>query len=156
MFINKVSLSSIKQNFSAKLEQVGSFCGRKVEQFKACASPKLARIQSIASNALSMISTKMHSAKKALIATKDYIVSKVSDLAARIFKKAKAPAVQTSEMVVAAALAPQRAEEDPAPQRAEEDRAPQRAEEASSATPRATTRSGRRSIQPNRYGFETK
>jgi hypothetical protein len=149
MKINHLALNSIKQKFSANIQVVGSFCGKKVEVLKAASSNVIAKIQPVSQQAISKISQAYQGMKKSFTAVKDYVSSKFSAFAAKYFPKNQAPAQQEQ-------AAP--AQEEQAAPAQEEQAAPAQEEQAPAQKPKAPdakviTKSGRVSKRPVRLGF---
>jgi hypothetical protein len=117
MFFNKISLESIKQNFSAKVQNIGSFCGRRVEVLKSSASPFVAKIQSASNAAISNLSRAAHKTNKAFSAIKDFISTSISNFVAKIFKKKQAEHAQAADerLVIVPYVGPAPRKEAPAP-----------------------------------------
>ena len=164
MKINHLALNSIKQKFSANIQVVGSFCGKKVEVLKAASSNVIAKIQPVSQQAISKISQAYQGMKKSFTAVKDYVSSKFSAFAAKYFQKNQAPAQQQQAPAQEEQAAPAQEEQAPAQQEQaapaqEEQAAPAQQEQAPAQKPQAPvaqvkTRSGRVSKRPVRLGFD--
>ena len=156
MKINHLALNSIKQKFSANIQVVGSFCGKKVEVLKAASSNVIAKIQPVSQQAISKISQAYQGMKKSFTAVKDYVSSKFSAFAAKYFPKNQAPAQQEQAAPAQQEQAPAQEEQAPAQQ---EQAAPAQEEQAPAQKPQAPvaqvkTRFGRVSKRPVRLGFD--
>lgn len=149
MKINHLALNSIKQKFSANIQVVGSFCGKKVEVLKAASSNVIAKIQPVSQQAISKISQAYQGMKKSFTAVKDYVSSKFSAFAAKYFQKNQAPAQQQQAPAQQEQAAPAQ-EEQAAP--AQQEQAP--AQKPQAPVAQVKTRSGRVSKRPVRLGFD--
>ena len=71
MFLSYIKFSNLKQNFATTAQNIGSFCGRKVEVLKASTSNAVAKAAAVSAAALHSISSAYQAVKKSLVARID-------------------------------------------------------------------------------------
>lgn len=89
MYVQGIFINNFKQTLSSKLDQVSSFCGKKIEFLKQVKLDVAAKIQPLATQIFGKISGSWIHVKRSCQVTKEFLAEKVSKFSDKFFFKTK-------------------------------------------------------------------
>lgn len=87
MYVQGISLANFKQTLTSKLDQMSSFCGKKIELLKQAKLDVAAKIQPLATQIFGKISGSWLNVKRSCQVTKEFLAEKVSKFSDKFFFK---------------------------------------------------------------------